>query len=366
LSLDKPADRETPINVLYSFDARPGINAVLTPYALTRHLRVPVQLSKAERVTEALLDSGAMGNFIHEDLVSELKLVRTPRQPLPLMDVKGWKIGEIAFQVMVELRAGAHEERIVLDVAPIGSHRIILGLPWLQMHDPVIQWSTGHVQFTSSHCNINCLPQPHDVFTRQTPIQKNTNEFMAGNQIQETDQATQEREATGVSALEPDLAEIYAIDLMPTATEGELKEMIPTEYHEFLTLANPEGPLKGLPPLRPGYDFEIQLDPNKPLPRPARPYHMGPSEREDWIKWRDNMLQAGHILHTPTNTPTTASFFFIQKKDGSRCLVIDYRKLNDITIKDSHPLPRIDEILERMQGAKIYSKFDLKNRYNLL
>jgi hypothetical protein len=158
------------------------------------------------------------------------------------------------------------------------------------MHDPAIQWSTGHVQFTLSHCNVNCLPQPHDVFTRQTPIQMNTNEPTAVSQIQEMDHVTQGLRVTGVPALEPDLMEIYAIDLMPTTTEGKLKEMIPTEYYDFLDLANPEGPLKGLPPLRPGYNFEIQLDPNKPLPRPVRLYHMGPSEREDWISWRDRML----------------------------------------------------------------------------
>jgi hypothetical protein len=119
-----------------------------------------------------------------------------------------------------------------------------------------------------------------------------------------------------VPALEPDLAEISSIDLMPTTTEGKLKEMIPTEYYNFLNLANPEGPLKGSP-LRLGYNFEIQLDPNKPLPRPVRLYHMGPSEREDWISWRDGMLQAGHISHAPANTPIAAPFFFTWKKDGS-------------------------------------------------
>ena len=54
------------------------------------------------------------------------------------------------------------------------------------------------------------------------------------------------------------------------------------------------------------------------------------------------------------------------KKDGTHCPVIDYRKLNDITIKDSYPLPCIDEMLEHMQGAKIFSKFDLKMGYNQL
>jgi hypothetical protein len=46
--------------------------------------------------------------------------------------------------------------------------------------------------------------------------------------------------------------------------------------------------------------------------------------------------------------------------------VIDYRKLNDITVKDSYPLPRIDEMLEQMQGSNIFSKFDLKMGYNQL
>ena len=176
-SLDKPAGLETSVNVLDSFDVRPGINAVLTPYTLTRHLRVPVYLDKAETVTNALLDSGAMGNFIHEELVQELGLIRTPRQVLPLMDVKGIKIGEIAFQVKVDMRISAHEECIQFDVAPIGAHCIILGLLWLQVHDPEIQWSSGRIQFVSHYCNTHCLPQPHDVFAKQTPIQLNTTDI---------------------------------------------------------------------------------------------------------------------------------------------------------------------------------------------
>ena len=71
------------------------------------------------------------------------------------------------------------------------------------------------------------------------------------------------------------------------------------------------------------------------------------------------MTHAGHISRAPPNTPVAAPFFFIKKKDGSHRPVIDYWKLNDITIKDSYPLPHIDEILERMQGLKIFTKFNL-------
>ena len=118
-----------------------------------------------------------MGNFIHEDLVEELGLVCIPQRPLPLMDVKGLKIGSLDFQVQIEVGIGSHEEHLVLDVAPIGSHRIILGLPWLEAHDPMITWSNGHIQFTSPHCNTHCLPQPHDVFAKTTNVSINSSDI---------------------------------------------------------------------------------------------------------------------------------------------------------------------------------------------
>jgi hypothetical protein len=67
------------------------------------------------------------------------------------------------------LKIGVHEERITMDVAPIGSHQIILGLPWLEAHDLDITWSTGRIQFGSHHCNTNCLPHPNDVFAISQP-----------------------------------------------------------------------------------------------------------------------------------------------------------------------------------------------------
>src|SRR5258706_4544837 len=153
-----------------TFDVRSKINAVLTPYALTKHLSVRVYINKAEKSHLALVDSGAMGNFIHENLVTELNLTRTLRRPLPLMDVKGLRIGSLEFQVKLTMRIGSHEEHLVLDVAPIRSHRLILGFPWLEAHDPTIQWSTGNCQFNLPHCNLHCPPQPHDVFAKSPVI----------------------------------------------------------------------------------------------------------------------------------------------------------------------------------------------------
>jgi len=254
-SPDKPVDCETSVIVDSYLSACSTINAVLTPYALTKHFSIPVYLNETEKPQLALLDSGAMGNFIHDNVVEALGLIRIPRRPLPLLDVKGINIGSLDFQVKTSMKVRSHEEEIVFDIAPIGSHRLILGLPWLEAHDPTIKWSTGHVQFNSPHCNIHCLPQPHDIFARQL------------NQVTPVEPI--DLESVGLYSMEPDFVEIFAVDLMPSATEGELRGMIPEQYHDFLDVFDPTGPMRQLPPLRPGYDFEIPLDPNKPLPKPA-------------------------------------------------------------------------------------------------
>ena len=57
---------------------------------------------------------------------------------------------------------------------------------------------------------------------------------------------------------------------------------------------------------------------------------------------------------------------FIGKKDGGLRPVVDYRRLNDITIKDRHPLPRIPDLLDRLSSASVYTKIDLRDAFNLV
>ena len=73
----------------------------------------------------------------------------------------------------------------------------------------------------------------------------------------------------------------------------------------------------------------------------------------------DEMLAKGFIR--PSKSPAGAPIFFVKKKDGSFRMCIDYRTLNKITIKNKYPLPRIDDILDRLNGAKVFSKIDLRS-----
>ena len=59
-----------------------------------------------------------------------------------------------------------------------------------------------------------------------------------------------------------------------------------------------------------------------------------------------------------------ATVFFVKKKEGSLCLVTDYRALNAITVKNKYPLPLIEDLFARLSIAKIFSKIDLTSGYN--
>lgn len=119
-----------------------------------------------------------------------------------------------------------------------------------------------------------------------------------------------------------------------------------------------------LAPHRPGYDFEINLIPGSKLPPPARPYHLSREETKILDKWIDGMLETGMISKCNNRTPVAALVFFITKKDGNKRPCINYRRLNKITIRDSYPLPCINQIMDQVQGSTIFSKFDMKSGYN--
>ena len=113
-----------------------------------------------------------------------------------------------------------------------------------------------------------------------------------------------------------------------------------------------------LPPLKAGdHAIDVNADP------PYGPiYNLSHNELAELRRYIDDMLARGWIRHS--TSPAGAPILFVPKKDGGLRLCVDYRGLNKVTIKNRHPLPLITETLDRLNGAKKFSKMDLKEAYH--
>jgi hypothetical protein len=89
---------------------------------------------------------------------------------------------------------------------------------------------------------------------------------------------------------------------------------------------------------------------------------MTPRETEALKEYLENEEKAGKIRKS--YYPAGAPVMFVEKADGSLRLVVDYCHLNNITIKDRHPLPLQEELIEKLKHAKVFTKQDLHSGYN--
>ena len=116
----------------------------------------------------------------------------------------------------------------------------------------------------------------------------------------------------------------------------------------------------GLPPQR-EVEFGIECVPGiNPISK--APYRMASSELKELKKQLQKLLYKGFIH--PSISPWGAPMLFVKKKDRSMRMCIDYWELNKVTIKNRYPLPRIDDLLDQLQGVRVFSKVDLRSSYH--
>ena len=91
---------------------------------------------------------------------------------------------------------------------------------------------------------------------------------------------------------------------------------------------------------------------------------MGVNELAELKKQLRELLDKGYVQ--PSSSPWGAPVLFVEKKDGTQRMCIDYRSLNEVTIKNKYPLPRIDDLFDQLKGACVFSKIDLRSGYHQL
>ncbi|KAF4306721.1 hypothetical protein GTA08_BOTSDO05973 [Botryosphaeria dothidea] len=138
-------------------------------------------------------------------------------------------------------------------------------------------------------------------------------------------------------------------------------ETVPSEYWDLKAVCQERG--KGDLPKHQPWDHEIPLKPGtKPAYKPI--YSLSAKEMEALREYIEKNLERGYIR--PSTSSAGYPILFVPKKNGKLRLCVDYRQLNDITIKNRYPLPRIDELQDKLGKAKYFTKLDLREGYHLV
>jgi hypothetical protein len=120
--------------------------------------------------------------------------------------------------------------------------------------------------------------------------------------------------------------------------------------------------LPGMPHDR-DIEFVIELKPGTALIY-RTPFRMTTLELAELKEHINELLRKGFIH--PRSSPWGAPMIFVPKKDGTQRLCVDYHAMNEVTVKNKYPLPRIDDLFYQLYGACVFSKIDLRSGYHQL
>ena len=286
--------------------------------------------------SKILIDSGASDSFISSSFCKNgFKLIQKPSRNVLLADGSK-QVCDKCCVVMLELND--YKDSLELMVAPI-TFDVILGKNWLAAVQPVIDWKNNVVIINKqdSMVNLNGTQEAQPFILSAMQFKKN---------VKSNDQIF--------------LCFIDSNSKISSSFAG-VDKSISSVLENFQDVF-PEDLPKGLPPKR-AFDHKIVLEEGStPVNKPI--YRLSLTEQDEVRKQVTELLDKGFIK--PSSSPFGAPVLFVKKKDGSLRMCVDYRGLNKITIKDGYPIPRIDDLIDRLKGAKVFSKLDLRSGYHQL
>ena len=160
--------------------------------------------------------------------------------------------------------------------------------------------------------------------------------------------------ATSFPTLEQDVEKILALSAENvTGPEREVLKALVTEYRDVFALNDDELGCTDVT------EHHIETGDNDPIKIP--PHRISPAKLPIVQQEVEDMLKRGVIQHS--NSPYSAPIVLAKKKDGSWRFCVDYRRLNEITVKDAFPIPKIEQTFDALNGAKLFSTLDLASGY---
>jgi hypothetical protein len=141
---------------------------------------------------------------------------------------------------------------------------------------------------------------------------------------------------------------------LTTGSESDLLNTLPEEFARLFV--EPQG----LPPRR-HLSHRIRLKPGTGAVA-VRPYRYAHAQKDELERQCDDMLRLGIIR--PSSSAFSSPALLIRKHDGTWRFCVDYRALNDATIKDKFPIPVVEELLDELRGARVFTKLDMRSGYH--
>ena len=296
------------------------------------------------RKLDLLVDSGASHSYLDEELTREAKLpvnFKTTADVVTLANGSTQPSGGILPDL--PLRFPSLLDHQTFHVTNLHGYDGILGKDWLSRVNPDINWKTHEVHVRKEGKRHTLKPR-----SRSAQIAPEIKHLVLTNA--ELKRALREGAPMALCAVKevdpPKNEGKPALDMSPLITE--FMDVFPDEL--------PAGPQLDRPVQHP-----IDLEPGHAAPYKGI-YRMSEAELSELRKQLDELLEKGFIK--PSASPYGSPILFVKKKDGSMRMCVDYRALNKLTIKNRYPLPRIDDLLDRLHGAKFFSKIDLASGYH--
>ncbi|GJS84533.1 ty3-gypsy retrotransposon protein [Tanacetum coccineum] len=267
-----------------------------------------------------LVDSGSTHNIIQPHIALFLKIPITPIPSFPVMVGNGNHIHCEGFCQSVVLNLQNTSFTIPFFVLPIEGANVVLGMSWLGSLGPILaDFSVPTISFQSNGLTINLTGEP-----LSTPASPSTIQHLM-----------QKEAVASMHTLIFQYENPPQIQT-PTPHEDPHIQNILTDYSHIFE------PPTSLPPPR-LHDHHIPLKPNTP-PVNVKPY-----------RYPHYQKQIMTDLIKPSHSPYSSPVLLVRKKDGTWRFCFDYRALNAITIRDRFPIPTVDELLDELHGAQIFS-----------
>lgn len=283
-----------------------------------------------------LVDSGSTHSFVDEKIGSKFLGLKLLPQPLKVQIADGGQLNCCKVIPNCDWWIQGQHFSSNFRLLPLGNYDVILGMDWLEQFSPMqIEWNHKWLEF---------FHQGKMIRLQGVTSQISQCSAISGEQLQ------------GMTKKGSVLCLVQLQAVQPSSLP-EVPDVVQPLLQEFSgVFAEPTG----LPPKR-TCDHHIPLVPNaKPIS--LRPYRYKPALKDEIEQQVSEMLKSGVIQHS--HSPFSSPALLVKKKDGTWRLCIDYRQLNDITVKSKYPVLVIEELLDELAGSKWFSKLDIRAGYH--